>query len=252
MAKFVDLFGSKWWDSITVLVEDITALDLFAEVIGRELQDVDVDLTMHDTFNVGIQDYSPLFDQVENSGADELILTQVFGGPVSVRQWHDQKRDFGLGGLLIDAQFQKFWDEMAGAANYVWTGDSIAPDIEFAGATQPFLNRFEARYGFLPAYAGPIAYDAVMWWAKGVGQIGTTDPEDLIPHLRDEVVREPGVHMPSIAVHGRDEKHYPHSVVWEGWQETGQLPITQWQDGERVTIAPEVVKNKDYWRPDWL
>lgn len=257
--NFINTYGSELWDSCAIYTEDYFNYEIFDEVLERGDAVTGLDVAFYDKVATGTQDFTPIWDRVENAGVDVCFMFDAFVGAEAAMQWNNQKRPFEYGGVNVAAQLGTFWEELDGAGEYVFSIANLEPDIEIAGETQPFLEGFQKRYGFFPMFYAGITYDAVMMYAQAVEAVGSTDEEDLIPYLRDEAILEPAVSAPKIEFHERgvEPPDYPHHFNWQGMEEMG-IPIwIQWQEaaqggGKRVTFAPENQAYAEYQRPDWI
>lgn len=257
--NFINEYGTELWDSCAIYTEDYFNYEIFDDVLDHGDAVEGLDVAFYDKVATGTQDFTPIWDRVENAGVDVCFMFDAFVGAEAAMQWNNQERSFEYGGINVAAQLGTFWEELDGAGEYVFSAANLLPDLELAGETQPFLNTFNKRYGFFPMFYAGITYDAVMMYAKAVEAVGSTDEEELIPYLRDEAVLDPAVSIPTLEFHGRgvEPPNYPHHMIWEGMEEDGIPVYMQWQEaddggGERVTFAPDSQASGEYQRPDWL
>lgn len=260
IGEFLELYNDDvmQWDSAAFLFEDQEAFDPFYETVQDDVADhVDVGTYMRTDENT--TNWSPIYDNLESEGVDCAFVFQALSGLSSVTQWADQERAFEFGGLHLFSQFTEFWEETDGNTEYVFTMNSVTPQTENTEYTQPYMEEFVDRYGFVPAYAGTLTYNAVYYYAEAVRELGTGDPEELIPFL-EEVEFDFSLISPTFGFHGRDAE-YPHDPAWqcmEACDDPAGVPLwQQWQAGDddegvMECFAPDANKTADYQRPDWI
>lgn len=244
------------WEKIALIDESQVVLDEFHNPVKNTLPE-QYELTMTERVS-GVTNWTPIFDEVEQTGADLLLSHVLFMGQTMIEQWADQQRDFELGGLNLFGTAPDFYENLSGSPRYTWTADYVVPGSGNTDNTDPFFNALEEQYGEATTYAGPLAYDDVKIYAKAVEATGTTDETTLIDYLENDLVYEGSPMLPRVEIHGPDGE-FPHDPVYTGYEEMNCPIITQWQQndaqdgtGQQTVIFPDDQQNGQYKKPPWL
>lgn len=246
------------WDRVYVLIEDAEWSGPGAEVVRNQLPDLGFEVADVQNYPLDQQDFSPIFDDIEDADVDGVYTMSAHAGSVLASQWNQQERPFGLGGIHVPAQYPQIWNALSGAIEYVWTQTSAAPGVSITEKTQPFTEAFTSEVGTPPVYTGYITYDAVHLFAAYAEEAGSTDPEDLIPMIESNELDFTATTAETHEFYGPDDE-YPHDSVYsrDDWVGGSSAPVwVQWQEGEetgeQVPFAPEPLADGEYQRPDWL
>lgn len=241
------------WERVALAVEDLAEFDPFYERVKAGAGD-HVDLVTDGRTPTDLRDWRPAFDNVEEEDTDLLLVGQSLSGVAAVKIWGEQQRPFEYGGLHIPSQIARFWEEVNGDCEHVFTMTAATPQSENTSRTQEFMQAYRDAFDSFPAFVGPTTYDAVRMYADAVSETGATDPEQLIPYLEERTFTD-GVLVPDHEFQGPDGE-FPHDPSPGPLRESG-LPLWhQWQeqDGEGVqaVFAPEQHKMADYRKPPWI
>lgn len=244
------------WDTIAVINEDQVALEQYHKELTEILPKY-FDVPIAEKV-VGVTNWTPIFDKVEEAGADLLFSTQIVIGRTMHKQWADQQRNFELGGTSIFSMLPFYYEELNGAPRYTWTMNFATPQSTNTEYTQPFMQSMNDKFGEYPIYGGACAYDGVNIFAKAVSETGSLDEEVLIPYLRDDMVFNRSTLMSRVEFQGRDGK-FPHDPVYTTMEEMNIPIFTQWQKsddgsgkGEMEIFYPESQKTGEYKKPHWI
>lgn len=241
------------WESAALVVEQLGEFDPFYERVKADAG-AHLDLATDGRTPTDLRDWRPVFDNVEEAGADLMLVGQSISGVAAAKVWGQQQRPFEFGGLHIPSQIHRFWDEVGGDCEHIFTMTGVTPRSQNTPRTQEYMQAYNDAFDGYPAYAGPTTYDAVLMYADAVRETGTTDPERLVPYLETRTFGD-GVLVPEQEFQGPDAE-FPHDPALGPMRDAG-LPLWhQWQerDGEGVqtVFAPEEHRQGDYQKPPWI
>jgi branched-chain amino acid transport system substrate-binding protein len=247
MVDFVEAkSGDLGWESVAVLVEDYAWTEPVSAVLDEKLADTGVDVAMSQRYASGTENFGPIYDEVENSGADAAFIAMAHTGTPALVQWASQQRPFEFGGIHVPMQLPSYYEATDGAANYGVTQNSATPQSEVTDETVPFAENFNEEFGNYPVYTGYISYDAVHQYASVVEEVGSVNADDVVSGLEESSYTGTAG---TIEYYGEDEQ-FAHDVVYE---EGKVWPIfMQWQDGNQEVIYPDDLATADYQTPSWL
>lgn len=244
------------WDRVGIIVEN---LNIGAEERLNALkEDVSefVEVPVAEVVSGSVNDWTPIYDQMEAADVDLAAVFLVISATVANEQWADQQRNFEMGGIHLPAMQNSYWEEVDGAAESVWTMNAATPQTSNTPQTQPYLTEYGNRFGGTPAYPGALSYDAVKVYAHAVGEVGSKDPEKIIPFFEEDCAFTGGAFMPELGFRGPDAE-FAHDPEWNSIQESGVPIFQQWQKGDdgggvMEAFAPERNKTADYVKPPWM
>lgn len=270
--EFLTLYADKLgWDSIAVLTESIAPFDPFQEALKGGIAGFDgiskivEEVPVFKRTSSGISNWAPIWDEVEQSGADLALIAQALSGTSSIKQWYNQQRSFELGGIHVPDQIYEFWGEVDGACRYTFTMNAITPQTTNTPRTQPFMKRYNKKYDTYPVYVGPITYDGVRIYAKAMenavreeGLSEIPDSDTMVTYL-ENVTFEKGTVIPQFQFTPRDAK-FAHDPQWNSMKESGVPVWQQWQKDPEISkdygvmhsFAPEANQTAEYSFPHWI
>jgi len=249
-----DVFPQQGWTDVAMLgmdSEDVTPLQ---NGVAGWFEEQDFNLVYNESFSPGTQNFNPLFDQVEESGADVLLPMMVTpGSTAAIVQWANGERPFEFAGIHTPSQSPTFYEETDGAAAHTVTSNISSPQAEYSQKTQPFIAEYGERFGKAPVFTGFTTGGAIGMWAEALTQAGTRDVEELITTLESTSYT---------SVQGLMEFYAPdHQFAHDLKYQLGQgVPIfTQWQpnaddssQGTQEVIYPEEFRTAEYQSPPWI
>ncbi|MFB6269603.1 MAG: ABC transporter substrate-binding protein [Halobacterium sp.] len=254
MVDFADAkFSDMGWESVYVLVEDFAWTEPVDSVLEENLSDAGVEVVGKNRYASGTKDFSTIFDQVEESGADAAYVAMAHTGNAAITQWAKQQRPFAFGGIHVPAQLPSYYKLVKGACRFAVTQNSATPTSEVTEKTVPFADAYKEQVGKYPVYTGYITYDAVKQYAAAVEAAESRAADDVIGELESSTFT--GTTGP-INYYGHDAD-YTHDVVYDAEGEDGVRPLWfQWQEqdgsGKQVTVSPESLKQGSYRKPPWV
>jgi branched-chain amino acid transport system substrate-binding protein len=243
--------SSEGWDSMAVLAEDIAGTKGFSQVIDQKSSDLDIDVTMNKRYSVTTEDFTPLYNEIENSGADLAFMYIAQNGAPPVLQWTRQERPFEFAGMHVPAQFPFYYDAINGASGYTVTMNTATPTSEITEKTIPFAEGYAEEYGSYPVYTGYTTYDAVNQYASVLEDTNDPTADAIVNGLQSSThVGTTG----NIEYYSEDDE-YPNDIVIG--RDKVWYPMQQWQpDGEgggvQEIIYPADIATASYQKPPWI
>jgi hypothetical protein len=229
---------------------------------------------------VGEKMFLPIFEKIAASGAEyiDFAMSAYSDFYVLAKQWATSAaRDVAF---FHSGVSPKYWEVTNGACLGMvgwWPSDII--DYEVIGKTREYVQGFNKTFGYPGSnWLAMGAYDAVLFWSKGIQKTGATDIENLIKTLEKvEVDGARGKMKVNPASHTSHNFPYKKGIVEDmveaiakgtpegmttsmrkvfdkydffpyGNYPYGPLsPLSQWQnDGKLVLMyPPEVVKQSN-------
>ncbi|WP_254525144.1 ABC transporter substrate-binding protein [Natrinema caseinilyticum] len=256
---FVDAMAPKaGWESIAVIAEDYEWTKKPWEVYQDQLPETDLDVALERRYPPATDDFSSLYNDVQESGADLAFISTAHTGTAALLDWSypnrpeqpPQPQPFAFAGIHVPMQLPAYYDLVDGACRFAVTQTSATPTSEITSKTQPFVQDYQAQFqGSNPVYTGYHAYDAVDLFAHAVEETGTLDSDELIAFLED--VSFDGS-AGTVAFYVKDHD-YPHDLTYN----VKDNVYFQWQendDGEGVQeiVWPEKHATTEYVTPPWL
>ncbi len=120
-------FDSMGWKSVAVLAEDYAWTKPVTKVLTEQLSGTGVDVPVSKRYASGTKDFSPIYDDMESSGADAAFVVMAHTGTAAVVQWAKQQRPFEFGGIHVPMQFPSYYGSVNGACQYALTQNSATP-----------------------------------------------------------------------------------------------------------------------------
>ena len=248
--NMVDFLSAKrsdlGWESVAVLVEDYEWTKPVSKALDDNLGDTGVDVTMRRRYASGTENFTPIYDEVQSSGADAAFIAMAHTGTAAVLQWAKQQYPFHFGGIHVPMQLPSYYESVNGACNYGVTQNSATPQSKVTKKTVPFANAYNEEFGSYPVYTGYITFDAVKQYAQVIKQAGTVDPNPVIQGLEgSSYLGTAG----TISYYPKDNE-FAHDVIYD---KDKVYPLyMQWQDGNQEVIFPNNLSTAEYKAPPWL
>jgi branched-chain amino acid transport system substrate-binding protein len=243
------------WESVAVLVEDYTWTEPVSAVLNDQLGDAGVEIAMNQRYASGTEDFNPIYDSVEDSGADAAFIAMAHTGTAAVLQWAQQQRPFDFGGIHVPMQLPSYYQAVQGACAYGVTQNSATPQSEVTDQTVPFANAYNEEFGSFPVYTGYISYDAIKQYASVVGEAGDVAADAVISGLEESSYTGT---VGTIEYYGPDHefahdvKYDPELVypVYQQWQP--EDPQNPQAGGTQEVIFPDDLTTAEYQSPPWV
>jgi branched-chain amino acid transport system substrate-binding protein len=197
---------------------------------------------------------------IQRSGA-QVIFT-IFSSSVGIpfaRQAGELKIPAVQVGINVEGQKDSFWQATQGMANYVFTMNTYARDVEYNELTKPFIDTYVKEFGETPTYTADT-YAAIKYTlVRAIEKVGSLDADKLVAFMENDKHEVPS----GVVAYMKDEKGRPlHDLVWGPGYLTS-LGV-QWQDGKLKGVwpnkwkatpdAPEITYKGivDYKIPPWV
>ncbi|MFC6836079.1 ABC transporter substrate-binding protein [Halomarina ordinaria] len=248
--NMVDFLDAKredlGWESVAVLVEDYEWTGPVQDALDENLGDTGVEVAMEQRYASGTENFSPIYDDVEDSGADAAFIAMAHTGTPAIVQWARQQRNFEFGGIHVPMQLPSYYEAVDGACNYAVTQNSATPESEVTEKTVPFSDAYNEEFDSYPVYTGYITYDAVMQYAEVVKELGTLDADEVVTGLEESSYTGTAG---TISYYPPDDE-FAHDVVYA--EDKVDPVFQQWQDGDQTVIYPDKFTTGDYVKPEWI
>jgi branched-chain amino acid transport system substrate-binding protein len=245
-AKFADM----GWETIGVIVEDFKWTEPVQAVLDEKLSGLDVEVVYKNRIAEGTEDFTPIYDELENKGIDGLYTALAHIGTTSLVQWAQQQRPFGYGGIHVPTQLPSFYAATEGAAIATFSQTTATPQSEVTEKTIPYAEAYNEAYDGYPVYNGYSAYDAVYMYKAAVEAAGTVESDAVVSEL--EGMSYTGT-SGQIEFYGEGEE-FPHDVKFG--PDLAQGIYFQWQadadgNGVQEVLWPDDLATTEYQTPPW-
>lgn len=247
-----DQFSNIGWETVGIIVEDYKWTEPVQAVLDERFTDeVDVEVVYNNRIAEGTEDFTPVYDELENLGVDGAYVSMAHIGTASLVQWAQQQRPFGYGGIHVPTQLPSFFGATEGAAISTFSQTTATPQSAVTDKTIPFAEAYnEANDGY-PVYNGYSAYDAMYMYRDAVEAAGTTDSNAIVTEL--EGMSYTGT-SGQLEFYGQEEE-FPHDVKFG--PEYAQGLFFQWQtddqgNGVQEVIWPQDLATTEYKPAPWV
>ncbi|SDJ33409.1 ABC transporter substrate-binding protein [Natronorubrum texcoconense] len=256
-----DIATDIGWESIAVLAEDYPWADEPWRIYQEQLADTPVDVVMDERYPPATNDFSEMYDDVVEAGADAVFISTAHTGTDALLDWsypnrpdpQPQPQPFAFGGIHVPMQLPTYYEDTNGACRYGLGYSAATEESEITEVTPQFVDRYYDTFGTYPQDMGYYTYDSVALFAEAVERTGTTETDELISEL--EGIEYTGA---TGAVEFYDTDHvHAHDRVYDVGDDSTVGIYFQWQetdDGEgvREVIWPETYATSEYVTPPWL
>ncbi|QCS41435.1 ABC transporter substrate-binding protein [Natrinema versiforme] len=242
------------WDSVAVLAEDYAWTDGLWAFYQSQFPETDIDVEMWERYPPATDDFSDIYTEIEESGADAAFISTAHTGTAALQDWRPEEREFEFGGIHVPMQDPAYYDATEGACEYATGYASATATAQITSKTQGFAKKYQNENGGTsPVYTGYIAFDAIKVFADAAERGETLESEQLVTPLEETSFEGT---TGNIEFHGQNDEH-PHDVIYG---EDKVHPVYfQWQEndageGEQTVIWPEqhAAEGDEYETPDWL
>jgi branched-chain amino acid transport system substrate-binding protein len=253
MERFADKFLKRQmgFKKLALLMEDVnTGRDLQTALESR-LPGVGIDVAFSQRFASGMRDFSPIFPQIEESGAQAIILAVGFNDGLGfVSQWWDRKFPAPVFGINVQGQAFEYWQASLGKVlSHVYI-HAVLGRAAVTEKTLPFVQKYTQIYKdrpVQPLYTAFTTYDALFILKAAIEKTQITDAEQLITALEQTSwIGTTG----KLEFRDRNDP-YPHELKYG--DEFVVPQYAQWREnGGREIIWPPQFKTADYVPPPWM
>jgi branched-chain amino acid transport system substrate-binding protein len=191
-----------------------------------------IEVVLKEKYPQKATDVSSVLTKVRDANPDMLIGGSYLPDSVLIMR---QSKELGLNAKLfafsVGAAQPDFFETLGADANYVLGPSMWEPEIETEG-NAAFVAAYQEMWKRDPDYHAATGYAGCQILEKAVTDVGGIDDLDAI---RDQ--------LSSLTMKTILPGEYK---VDETGKQVGHIPLTiQWQDGHKVLVAPEDLKNGD-------
>lgn len=252
MLDFAEAYFSNLpWDRVAYVSEGRAWSEAQHKMISEELANtVDMEVTEIIRYSGDTEDFTSVYDRVEESGADGMFSSTAYTTVTAVTQWAKQQRPFGFLGNHTSLMPSNIYGALEGTPKFTASVNyGSVPGVEVGPKTLEFQDLYDEKYGGNPTFTAYNAYDAVHMFAKAVKNTESLSTSETIPELEG---MSHGGAAGTIEFYGEGET-YRHDVkygedlynpVWFQWKE-------QDGNGVQVPIWPDDVAEGEYVQPSW-
>ncbi|RXK49368.1 ABC transporter substrate-binding protein [Halorientalis pallida] len=258
MVDFLEAKGDDLgWESVAILVENYEWTNPVQQAIEDHIGDLDVEVAMEERYASGTQNFGPIYDSVEDSGADAAFVAMAHTGTPAIVQWAQDQRPFEFGGIHVLSQLPAYYGMTNGACRFTVTQNTATPQSDLTDKTLPYVEDYNSAYDSFPVYTGYITYDAIMQWANVATELGTVNSDEVVTGLEESSFTGTAG---SLDYYGKDHE-FAHDIKYnfstDSSPEEGVNPVfQQWQEtdgsGTQEVLHPSYVSSADYQAPPWV
>lgn len=256
MDFLADVAPEVGWDSVALLAEDYDWTAGPWSVYQERLGETGVDVVLEDQYPPAIDDFSSLYDEAVEVGADVVLATMAHTGTDAVLDWAYPNRPeatpepypFAFGGIHVPMQLPTYYDQTDGACRYGFGPISATAESDIGALTGEFVDAYEDAHGDKPVYNGYHTYDGIRLFAQAVEQAGTLESDTLVETLEGASL---DATIGTVEFYDRDHE-FPHDLVYHD----DEMLYFQWRerDGEGVQeiVWPDEHATADFVSPEWI
>jgi len=194
-----------------------------------------IEVVLEEAYPQRATDVSSVLTRIRDAGPDILIGGSYLPDSVLIMR---QAKELGVNAQLfafsVGAAQPEFIETLANDANYVLGPSMWEAEVETEG-NQEFFDAYMEMWGREPDYHAATGYAGCQILERAVTDAGDLDLEAL----REQLL---GLTMPTILP--------GEYSVDETGRQIGHIPLTvQWQEGQKVLVAPEDLSNGELQLP---
>jgi branched-chain amino acid transport system substrate-binding protein len=214
-----------------------------AEGAREKAEELGLEVTYFDRYPATATDLSPILTQAWGSEPDVFLVVAHFqDGALGARQMQELGIDpaassFGSGAATTD-----WWNELGEAAQGTFGPAQWEPSqaVDPAAFDEPnwvgpeltpteWAQQYEARFEYEPDYRGGLSFASGLALVAAIEQAGSVETEAVIEAFKDLDIQSMGGGF----------RVDPETLIQVGHE----MLTIQWQDGEKVIVAPEEAAN---------
>lgn len=250
------------WNSIAVLAEGYPWANTPWEILRDEIGDTPVDAVMQRRYPPATDDFTDLYAEVAEAGADAVFVMSAHTGTDTLLDWSYPNRPepqphpqpFAFGGIHVPMQLPTYYEQTGGACRYGIGYSAATEESEISPRTPEFVDAYHETFETYPQDMGYYSYDAVHVFAEAAEEAGTLDDDELVDTIEGsgEFVGATG----TIQFYDTDHEH-AHDRVYDPDDPSTVGIYFQWQEtdageGYREVIYPDEYATGEYVTPPWL
>jgi branched-chain amino acid transport system substrate-binding protein len=227
----INIATEQGYSTAAVIYEDAVFPMSTGQGAVRWLEEVGIEVVVEESYPQRATDVSSVLTRIRDLDPDMLIGGSYLPDSVLIVR---QAKELGLNPRLyafsVGAAQPDFLDTLADDANYVLGPSMWEPEIETEG-NQQFFEEYQEMFGREPDYHSATGYAGCQILEAAVTNVGSLD----LDALSDEFY---SLTMETILAGEYN--------VDETGKQNGHIPLTiQWQDNQKVIVAPDDLATGD-------
>jgi len=230
-----DIAPAQGYKTAAVIYEDTLFPTSTANGAVAHCEASGIEVLVNEKYPAKATDVSSVMTRVGEANPDVLIGGSYLPDAVLITR---AAKDLGVNAKLfafsVGAAQPDFAEGLGADANFVLGPSMWEPEIETPGNAE-FVEAYRVKFGRDPDYHSAAGYSACQVLEAAVTAVGEIDLEAIREQLYE-------IQMPTV-MPGQYQ-------VNEQGQMIGHIPLTvQWQEGRKVIVAPEEIKNGELTLP---
>ena len=232
-------------ETVAIVYKDDPFTVSEAEGAKAKAEELGLEVVFFDKYPVEATDLSPILSQAWGEDPDVILVSAHFqDGALAAQQMNElgitpMAASFGSGAATTG-----WWDQLAESAQATfgpaqwepsqavdpaafdadnWVGPQLTPE--------EFTQQFADEFGYEPDYRGGLVFHAGLALMQAIENAGSLDTETVIEAFKSLDIQSFGG---GFALDPATLNQIGHAMV-----------TIQWQDGEKVIVAPEEYANAD-------
>lgn len=232
-------------ETVAIVYKDDPFTVSEAEGAQAKAEELGLDVVFFDKYPVEATDLSPILTQAWATDPDVVLVSAHFqDGALAARQMDElgitpMAASFGSGAATTD-----WWDELGESAQATFgpaqweTSQAVDPAAFDADnwvgpeiSSEEFTQMFADEFGYEPDYRGGLVFHAGLALMQAIEDAGTVDTAAVIDAFKEL----------DIQTFGGGYAIDPETLIQVGHD----MVTIQWQDGEKVIVAPSEFANAE-------
>ena len=223
LAGLIDMASDNDLSRIAILQED----QLFPKAAGEGASELALEhgmqVTMHETYPSGTEDFREYLEQLEQNGTEVLAMAaSALDDFIKVVQQMEELnvnvKMFGSSGAV-----QQFYDELGEKAEYAYGLSAWEPSVDNPGIDH-FTNSYRETYNIEPSFHAAGGYGSCQLFVEAIEKAGT---------LNSDEIRNVLLELETQTIFSN------YAVDERGYQTANSGLFIQWQDGNKEIVWPE-------------
>jgi branched-chain amino acid transport system substrate-binding protein len=230
-------------ETVSIVYKDDPFTVAEAEGARDKAEELGLEVTYFDRYPATATDLSPILTQAWASEPDVFLVVAHFqDGALGARQMSELGMDPAASSFGSGAATSEWWNELSDAAQGTfgpaqwepsqavdpaafdapnWVGPQVTPS--------EWAQQYEERFEYEPDYRGGLSFAAGLALMAAIEEAGSIETEAVIEAFKELDIQSMGGAF---------------SLDPETLNQVGHEMLTiQWQDGEKVIVAPEEAAN---------
>ena len=236
-------------ETVAIVYKDDPFTVAEAEGARDKAEELGLEVTYFDRYPATATDLSPILTQAWGSEPDVFLVVAHFqDGALGARQMQELGMDPAASSFGSGAATSEWWNELGDAAQGTFGPAQWEPSqtVDPAAFDEPnwvgpevtpseWAQQYEERFEYEPDYRGGLSFAAGLALMAAIEQAGTIETDAVIEAFKQLDIQSMGGAF---------------SLDPETLNQVGHEMLTiQWQDGEKVIVAPEEAANGEAMYP---